>query len=505
MLPAAQYLRMSTEHQQYSLENQSDIIRAYAVAGGYEVVKTYSDAAKSGVTLRKRKGLQQLLEEVVGGTAQFQVVLVYDVSRWGRFQDADEAAHYEFLCKSAGIPVEYCAESFTNQTGLTNAVMKALKRAMAGEYSRELSVKVKQGHERLARMGFRQGGPPGYGLRRMLLASDSRPSRILEHGEGKGLTDRVILVPGPEEEVSVVREIFQLFTKERKSLKEIPRILNGRGTPFLNGVEWDHQDVRRILTGCKYTGCLVYGRKTESFGAKATLTPRAKWVINSTAFEPIVSQSMFDEAQRIIASWTINKTDGEILDGIRGLLRTKGRLSAGIIQTSRDVPCLTTLNRRFGGLLNIYTLLAYKRSTRYFDPELVRITQAARDLFIDAIAARFPDDAIVLPPLKKGRRRGLRVQSLAANISIVVCRHTLTPVSGESRWIFFRHRQERKLATVMIRMAEDNKGTKDVHILSPVQRGRVVLLPENHHLIAAGSKLNRLGDFVRLVKKALVF
>ena len=50
--------------------------------------------------------------------------------------------------------------------------MKALKRTMAGEYSRELGVKVLAGQKRLARLGFKQGGRPGYGLRRMLVSSD---------------------------------------------------------------------------------------------------------------------------------------------------------------------------------------------------------------------------------------------------------------------------------------------------------------------------------------------
>ena len=96
-VPAAQYLRMSTEHQQYSLENQSAAIQKYSDTHGFWVVRTYSDAAKSGLALKHRAGLRQLLEDVVGGAPGYQAILVYDVSRWGRFQDTDESAHYEFL------------------------------------------------------------------------------------------------------------------------------------------------------------------------------------------------------------------------------------------------------------------------------------------------------------------------------------------------------------------------------------------------------------------------
>jgi len=106
-IPAAQYLRMSTEHQQYSLENQSTAIQEYAESHSFEVVRTYSDTAKSGLVLRRRTGLQQLLQDVVSGASSYRAILVYDVSRWGRFQDTDESAHYEFLCKSAGVPVHW--------------------------------------------------------------------------------------------------------------------------------------------------------------------------------------------------------------------------------------------------------------------------------------------------------------------------------------------------------------------------------------------------------------
>jgi len=87
LVPAAQYLRMSTDHQQYSLQNQADAIARYAVQHGFTIVKTYSDAARSGLHLKNRAGLKQLLKDVMEGQFDFNAVLVYDVSRWGRFQD----------------------------------------------------------------------------------------------------------------------------------------------------------------------------------------------------------------------------------------------------------------------------------------------------------------------------------------------------------------------------------------------------------------------------------
>src|ERR1700741_2880550 len=126
--PAAQYLRMSRAHQQYSIANQSAAIALYAAAHNLGIVRSFVDEGKSGTTIKRREGLQDLLGVVESGVADFTHVLVYDVSRWGRFPDSDEAAHYEFVCKRAGIAVSYCAEQFENDNSVASNLLKALKR-----------------------------------------------------------------------------------------------------------------------------------------------------------------------------------------------------------------------------------------------------------------------------------------------------------------------------------------------------------------------------------------
>src|SRR5690606_10153515 len=121
--------------------------------------RTYEDSGKSGLTLDGRQSLQQLITDVRSGEAEFTAILVYDISRWGRFQDADESAYDEFICREAGISVHYCAEQFENDGSISATIIKSVKRAMAGEYSRELSVKVFAGQCRLVQIGYRQGGP----------------------------------------------------------------------------------------------------------------------------------------------------------------------------------------------------------------------------------------------------------------------------------------------------------------------------------------------------------
>jgi DNA invertase Pin-like site-specific DNA recombinase len=138
---AAAYVRMSTEHQQYSTSNQMDVIREYAKRRGMQIVKEYSDEGKSGLNIQGRESLAQMIQGCSDGQINFSSILVYDVSRWGRFQDADESAYYEYICRRAGVSVHYCAEQFENDGSPVSTIVKGVKRAMAGEYSRELSSK----------------------------------------------------------------------------------------------------------------------------------------------------------------------------------------------------------------------------------------------------------------------------------------------------------------------------------------------------------------------------
>jgi len=373
-VPAAQYLRMSTEHQQYSLVNQSASIHKYAETHGFTVVRTYSDPAKSGLFLKNRRGLRDLLQDVTGGNTEYKAILVYDVSRWGRFQDTDEAAHYEFLCKSAGVPIHYCAEAFINDGSLPSSIMKTLKRVMAGEYSRELGVKVIAGQKRLAALGFKQGGIPGYGFRRLLVSENRSPKQLLAKGEMKSIsTDRVILVPGPACEIEEVREIFRKFTVVKMGFKAIARDLNQRGVPSIKNKRWTHSVVARLISHPKYVGCNVFNRTTMRLGSAPVAVPRSEWVICPESHEAIVDTKTFALAQEIQGR-TAHKTNEQLLEGLRSLLAVKGKLSKKIVDESVEMPSSRTFGYRFGSLRRAFELIGYdwKNNGRKTDEEMLQ-------------------------------------------------------------------------------------------------------------------------------------
>lgn len=357
---AVQYVRMSTEHQQYSTQNQSDVIRAYAEAHGMNIVQTYADEGKTGLNLERRDALRQLIADVESGTAPFEVILVYDVSRWGRFLDADESAYYEYLCKRANIAVHYCAEPFVNDGSLPSTLIKTIKRTMAGEYSRELSVKVFAGQCRLIELGFRQGGFAGYGLRRLLVDQFRNPKGILARGDRKSMqSDRVILVPGPKEEIAIVHEIYKRFTEDRQEELAIAETLNARGLRTDFDRPWNRSTIRQVLTNPKYIGANVFNRQSFKLQKRRVRNPPDMWIRREDAFEHIVDLEVFRRAQEIIAGRDRSYSDEEMLELLRRLLEAKGRLSAILIDEAEGMPPSWAYSRRFKSLLRAYQLVGY--------------------------------------------------------------------------------------------------------------------------------------------------
>ncbi|MGR3483112.1 recombinase family protein [Salipiger marinus] len=430
LLRAAQYVRMSTDHQRYSTENQSDAIRAYASGRGMEIVRTFADEGKSGLRIEGRSALKSLIETVSSGQADFAVIVVYDISRWGRFQDADESAYYEYVCRRAGIAVHYCAEPFENDGSLIATAFKGMKRAMAAEYSRDLSNKVFAGQCRLIEKGFRQGGPAGFGLRRLLIDQNGVPKATLSRGEQKSLqTDRVVLVPGPEEEVALVRGIYRDFVTQGRTEAQIAEDLNMRGILTDHGRAWTRGTVHQVLINEKYIGTNVWNRVSFKLKQTRIRNDPDHWLRAPNSFPAIVDPEAFKAAARIIAAPSAGLSDGEMLAALGRLLSEQGALSGLIINEAEGLPSSRAYASRFGSLLRAYSLVGYhlRRDYRY-----IEINRRLRDVHPEIV--REIVDGI--------RTAGGRVTDAASGclcindeltLSLVIARCSQMP-SGTLRW-----------------------------------------------------------------------
>jgi len=459
---AAAYVRMSTEHQQYSTSNQMDVILEYAKRRGLEIVKIYSDEGKSGLNIEGREALSQMLDDVQSGRANFSCILVYDVSRWGRFQDADESAHYEYTCRSAGVAVHFCTEQFENDGTPVSTIIKSVKRAMAGEYSRELSAKVFLGACRLIQEGFKQGGTAGFGLRRMLIDQSRQRKTMLKMGEHKSIqTDRVILVRGPDEEVETVRWIYRAFIDEGKNESELADLLNAKGIVTDFGRAWTRSTVHQILTNEKYIGNNVYHRTSFKLKRKHVENPPDKWVRAAGVFEGIIEPEQFFKAREIILKRCQRFTDEELLEKLRGLLSQRGQISGILIDEMEGFPSSAAFRHRFGSLISAYRLIGYDPQIDY---NFIEINRRLRKQHPEIVASMIQK----IESLGASAAWDENSESLWLNgelrVSIVLCRH-ITTFAGSSRWLIRLDASLKPDITIAVRMDATNEGIRDYYLL----------------------------------------
>ncbi|MBE7183806.1 MAG: recombinase family protein [Methylobacterium mesophilicum] len=493
---------MSTDRQEYSTDNQADVIRAYAAERGFEIVRTYSDEGKSGLRLEGRAGLKRLIADVEGGQADFEVILVYDISRWGRFQDADESAYYEYICKRAGIAVHYCAEQFVNDGSPISDIIKSVKRSMAGEYSRELSAKVFKGQCRLIELGFRQGGPPGYGLRRLLLDQSGVPKGALARGEQKSLqTDRVVLTLGPEDEVATVRRIYRLFVDDGRGEQDIADILNAEGHPTDLGRLWTRGTVHQVLINEKYIGNNVWNRVSSGLKKKHVRNPPERWIRADGVFPAVIDRSTFDAAQSIINARSLQLSDEEMLAALRELFEREGMLSGIIIDEADGLPSSNAYRSRFGDLLRAYKLVGFTPRRDYAYVETNRKLRQLHPGVVNEVLAGLRG---VGCRVEQEPRTDLICVNGEFSLSIVISRSFRTP-GGSLRWLLRLETGLLADITVAVRMDSINKAPLDYYLLPAIDMSsRKLKLAEDNALALDAYRFDTLDPLYDLAQPIFI-
>ena len=478
---AVAYLRMSTEHQQYSTENQVAVIERYATERDMQIVATYSDDAKSGLRYENRPGMQRMLADAQRKDSGFDTILVYDVSRWGRFQDPDEGASLEFACRRAKVEVHYCMEQFVNDGSLVSTMFKSLKRMMAAEYSRELSKKVFAGQCRLIELGFRQGGMAGYGLRRMRVDHNRVPQGILSRGQRKSLqTDRVILVPGSDEEVETVCWMYRQFVDGGTPEGDIAAMLNERGVRTDLDRSWTRGTVHQVLTNEKYIGNNVYNR--HSFKLKETHedNPPEEWVRADGAFEPIVDRRLFSTAHDMIRERNRRYSDEEMLERLEQLeqlFKQKGYLSGFVIDQAENMPSSGAYSGRFGSLIRAYRLVGFTPNRDY---RYVEINRMLRRMHAEVVSQAITEIEQIGGTVSRDPATDLLTVNgeFTASVVLARCQHTQ---AGSKRW---KIRLDTGLApdlTVALRMDGANEAVLDYYLLplAILDTNRIQLVEKN--------------------------
>jgi DNA invertase Pin-like site-specific DNA recombinase len=500
---AAQYVRMSTDYQRYSIQNQAAAIAAFAQQKNLVIVRTYADEGRSGLRIKGRPGLSELIADVRAGRADFDHILVYDVSRWGRFQDVDESAHYEFICKENGVKVAYCAEQFDNDGSLLSSIVKNIKRVMAAEYSRELSVKVHTGQCRVASHGFRVGGPLTFGLRREMIGGNRQPKGSLKKGERKSLqTDRVQLRLGPPEELAAVKWIFHQFVVERWTDEAIARQLNETGVANHHARPWTRQMIHDLLRNENYVGRIVYNRTSRRLGQKLTKNSTDRWVRSEIVLDPIIDQGLFDQAQQIMEDRYVSVSDEEMLLRLRALLKRKKKLTFRIVEDAAGVPCVQSYVKHFGSLRNAFALVGYETSR---DCDWIDSRRHWNDVLVSHMSQ-------IADTLKSERKLSAEVNSdrpvIAINgrpeIYLQVARHLKRwGCHNAAAWRVHRRKASNGLLLVVLRLDRPNRDILDYLVLPAAKTRPAQLYFSETGLQNGAINAQSLEDLIVVVKEQL--
>ena len=500
---AAQYVRMSRELQRYSIKNQMAAIAAYAEANSLTIVRTYRDEGRSGLRIKGRPGLIELIEDVQSGQADFDHILVYDVSRWGRFQDVDESAYYEFLCKRSGVQVEYCAELFKNDGSFVSGIAKNLKRGMAAEWSRELSVKVHAGHCRVASLGYRVGAPVGYGLRRLMVDDSEHPKAFLAKGQFKALqSDRVRLQHGSAEEAAVIRSIFDQFVNGRRSYSDIRRHLNDAGIANHNGRPWTDGMIPTILANENYIGKTVYNRTSRRLGQKLVKNPDHTWVRGAAQIQPIVDPSIFARAQKLLAERRVEIPENEMLLRLRLTLRRRGKLNSRIINTTLGLNHVSSYVKHFGSLRKAYALIGYEspRDCDWIDTREFWAAEQARHA--TELAGVLRNDLGLRPELAPDGI-GVDVEGRRVVSFLVARRLARRGEDHAAQWKAYRRQISSGLLAVM-RLDAANREIEDYVLLpASLRSGRYVWLASGSLRRHRGALYRERGALFAAIKATL--
>lgn len=461
--PAAQYIRMSTEGQDLSPAVQRQSLGGYADRHDMRIVASYEDPGRSGLTLKARHSMRQLIRDVADDACPFDVILVYDVSRWGRFQETDASAYYEYHCRLHGVQVVYVNEIFSPDPSPMSALLKNLKRAMAAEYSRELGVKCRAGQSRAHLAGIPDGLPAMPGVQACCRVCGRRREAAAEPRRAQAVADR----PGA---LGV-----RAGRRDRTGPHDLPALCHDEA---VDAEDRGHPEWRGQAHG---QGQAVHGRRAALTFRLRSLHRRLRVGtqgrengIAAAASDPAISRGPASVPAIIDrTTWELVRrkrrepllcraSDEEILHSLRQAFRTQHQLKERDLK-ALGCPSAATYRNRFGSFLAAAELALGERGGR--GSEVRRRMASTRRL-----TARFIDDLLELL-----RAHGVNAVRLSQQCALLIEARTRIVVqvlwsavsaAGHARWII-RKRDCGDCKYVLFLRMKDAHSAADFLLVAP--------------------------------------
>lgn len=260
------YVRVSTEEQAqegFSIRAQEQKLKDYARIKDWSIYKIYIDEGISGKNL-ERPAIQELIADVKN--AAVQNVLVFKIDRLTR--STADLIYLVDLFNEHDCAFNSLMESIDTQTASGRMFLKII--GIFAEFERENIIeRTKVGIERKVREGYSIGGSTSFGY--------DRP----QNQKIQTIND---------EEAEIVRSVFDMYVNQGMSITSIARQLNVLKIPTKKDNTWGNTGIRRLLSNCNYVG-----------NVRHHIHDKDKKYSVEGLHDQIVSQELFDSAQRLLA------------------------------------------------------------------------------------------------------------------------------------------------------------------------------------------------------------
>ena len=275
------YARVSSEsdEQLNSLGNQVSYYEEFIrKSSAWEYVPGYVDEGLSAATTKKREDFHRMVED--GRAGLFDLIITKEITRFAR--NTLDSILYTRELLGAGVGVFFQNDNintFDEDSELRLTIMSGI----AQDELRKLSSRVKFGHAQA--------------IKKNVVLGNSRIFGYVKDG-GRLVID--------EEEVPMVRSLFELYATGEYSMKQIETLFWERGYRNHNGRRIAHTTMSGIISNPKYKGYYV-GNKVkvvDLFTKKQKFLPPEEWVMfkdeTGEIVPAIVSEALWDQANAVL-------------------------------------------------------------------------------------------------------------------------------------------------------------------------------------------------------------
>ncbi len=319
MKRAVGYVRCSTDEQgATSIPQQKLEIEQWAEKNEYAMIRWFVDEGKSGTSFERRPAFKELIR-VVESRPDFDYIIAYDESRWGRALNPRESNYWKMHFEKRTVKVRMVHSSSNNGDDIGSYVVEVVESAEASEYSKKLSRAIRRGMLSHQQGKYSRGGTAPYGYKRIAIDLQTGDRREMRDGlRSVPKQEKVVWEFGPQAEVAIVRRIFQLKADGR-GFVSIADTLNGEHIPCPKRCRWRNLDqkwsgstVRTIVENPVYVGTRVYNRRSYSKfvarerGVESPTTrekpkinnSESEWITVPDAHPAIITKELFQSANR---------------------------------------------------------------------------------------------------------------------------------------------------------------------------------------------------------------